>query len=271
MHGQLGCSAALIFYESFRPKDLSTLMSLFSKRNCQLLAFFSGSLGALLSSNVLAVENTTSQSVSASSKPTATTSTLKDIAFPLSQKSSISSGFGMRADPFTGQYQNHAGIDLPAHFGSAILAASNGRVKFTGYLPRYGNLVEIDHGQGYITRYGHADRILVNVGDTVMASQMIATVGTTGRTTGPHLHFEVSHNQNTMDPRAFLSGEGVGFLNLPTLTPVASINRPMRYQIPQYTTYHVPKSNVTPTAYANKKAVSVSDEIKPRIIYVSKR
>ena len=246
-------------------------MPSFSKRNYKLLAFLSGSIGILLSSNLLAVESPSQPSVAASAKPVTTTNALKDIAFPLPKKSSISSGFGMRADPFTGEYQNHAGIDLPAHYGSAILAASNGRVKFTGYLPRYGNLVEIDHGQGYITRYGHADRILVNVGDTVMASQMIATVGTTGRSTGPHLHFEVSHNQNTMDPRAFLSGEGVGFLNLPTLTPVASLNRPMRYQIPQYTTYHVPKTNAVPTAYATKKAPSVSDEIKPRIIYVSKR
>lgn len=246
-------------------------MPSFSKRNYKLLTFLSGSIGILLSSNLLAVENLSQQSVAASAKPGATTSTLRDIAFPLTRKSSISSGFGMRADPFTGEYQNHAGIDLPAHYGSAILAASNGRVKFTGYLPRYGNLVEIDHGQGYITRYGHAERILVNVGDTVMASQMIATVGTTGRTTGPHLHFEVSHNQNTMDPRAFLSGEGVGFLNLPTLAPVATLNRPMRYQIPQHSTYQVTKTNVVPTTYANKKTPSASDEIKPRIIYVSNR
>lgn len=246
-------------------------MPAFSKRNLRLLASISSTIGILFSPSLMAIEAGSQPALGSTTKPAGTVSTLKDIAFPLSQKSSISSGFGLRADPFTGEYQNHAGIDLPAHFGSAILAASNGRVKFTGYLPRYGNLVEIDHGQGYITRYGHADRILVNVGDTVMASQMIATVGTTGRTTGPHLHFEVTHNQNTMDPRAFLSGEGVGFLNLPTLTPVASINRPMRYQIPQYSTYHVPKSNITPAAYATKKTPSVSDEIKPRIIYVSKR
>ena len=246
-------------------------MSVNSKLNYKLLAIFSGCLSAMLSQNVWAIEASPQQNVASVNKPVATTGSLKDIAFPLPQKSSISSGFGMRADPFTGQYQNHAGIDLPAHFGSAILAASNGRVKFTGYLPRYGNLVEIDHGQGYITRYGHADRILVSVGDAVMASQMIATVGTTGRTTGPHLHFEVSHNQNSMDPRAFLSGEGVGFLNLPTLTPVASINRPMRYQIPQHSTYRAPTLNAAATTYANKKLAAASDEIKPRIIYVTGR
>ncbi len=204
-------------------------------------------------------------------KKTSSSGSLKDIAFPLAYKSSISSGFGMRSDPFTGDYQNHSGIDLPAQFGSSILAASHGRVSFTGYLPRYGNLVEIDHGQGYVTRYGHAERILVNVGDLVMASQIIGTVGTTGRTTGPHLHFEVSHHRAMMDPRAFLSGEGVGFLNLPTLTPLASAQRLVQYQVPQYISFSKPRSSNTESANNNKNATAASDEIKPRIIYVTRR
>lgn len=237
----------------------------------KFLVFFSATVGLAISQNLFAIESNTQQNVGSTSKPGSTSNTLKDIAFPLAQKTSISSGFGMRADPFTGEYQNHSGIDLPAHFGSGILAASSGRVKFTGYLPRYGNLVEIDHGQGFITRYGHADRILVNVGDLVMASQMIATVGTTGRTTGPHLHFEVSHNQTSMDPRAFLSGEGVGFLNLPTLTPIASVQRRVQYQVPQYSTYQVPKTSTASSSYTPKKYAVANDEIKPRIIYVSRR
>jgi murein DD-endopeptidase MepM/ murein hydrolase activator NlpD len=251
MHESLGSNPTL---SSFVKTNRTFLMNFYCQTKPTILGFLIG--GLIASQNGFAIE---------------ASNTLKDVAFPLSQKSTISSGYGFRADPFTGEYQNHSGIDLPAHFGSAILAASNGRVKFTGYLPRYGNLVEIDHGQGYITRYGHADRILVNVGDTVMASQMIATVGTTGRTTGPHLHFEVSHNQTAMDPRAFLSGEGVGFLNLPTLTPAASVQRVAQYQVPRQTTYQIPKPSVSGSIYSNKKLAANSDEIKPRIIYVSNR
>ena len=125
---------------------------------------------------------------------------------PLDQKLVISSAFGLRTSPFSGEHEQHEGLDIPAQTGSPILATGNGKVIYAGFVPGYGNLVEIDHGQGYTTRYGHAQTLLVKTGDEVKQSQAIATVGSTGKSTGPHLHFEVSLNKIPFDPKMLLGG-----------------------------------------------------------------
>jgi len=96
--------------------------------------------------------------------------------------------------PFSGYRVIHSGIDIAAKYGSPIKATANGIVVFTGYKPLYGNMVVIDHNNGYITRYGHCSRILVKEGDVVKKGDIIAKIGSTGRSTGPHVHYEVLLN-----------------------------------------------------------------------------
>lgn len=124
------------------------------------------------------------------------------------KSSNISSDYGNRIGPFTGLHENHDGLDIPAELGSPILAAGKGTVVYAAYAPGYGNLVEIDHGQSIITRYGHAQKILVKVGEIIEQSQPIATVGSTGKSTGPHLHFEVSKGGVSIDPKLLFAIEG---------------------------------------------------------------
>ena len=121
-----------------------------------------------------------------------------DIQMPLEGR--ISSGFGGRRDPIQGGHRHHDGIDIAAPRGTPIAAAAAGTVVFAGRKGGYGNMVEIEHPDGRHTRYGHAECIMVNPGDKVEDGQMIATVGSTGRSTGPHLHFEVTENGNRVDP-----------------------------------------------------------------------
>jgi murein DD-endopeptidase MepM/ murein hydrolase activator NlpD len=116
----------------------------------------------------------------------------------------FSSNFGFRIDPFTGQRAYHDGIDFPAERGTPIQAAASGKVVFAGTQPEYGKMVDIDHGNGLVTRYAHASRLLVKEGDVVVAGQPIAAVGSTGRSTGPHLHFEVRQNGAPQNPARFL-------------------------------------------------------------------
>jgi murein DD-endopeptidase MepM/ murein hydrolase activator NlpD len=115
------------------------------------------------------------------------------------------SPFGNRIDPFTQKLSFHPGIDLVAPSGTPILAAAGGRVIFAGSKGGYGNAVEIDHGNGLVTRYGHASRILVREGDLVLPRQPIAEIGSTGRSTGPHLHLEVLVNGAPVDPTGYLA------------------------------------------------------------------
>jgi murein DD-endopeptidase MepM/ murein hydrolase activator NlpD len=115
-----------------------------------------------------------------------------------------SSNFGYRIDPFTGQHAFHDGVDFPAGAGTPIVAAASGKVVFADVHPEYGKLVEIDHGNGLVTRYAHASRVIVRPGDLVMAGQRIATVGSTGRSTGPHLHFEIRLKGVAQNPARFL-------------------------------------------------------------------
>jgi len=115
-----------------------------------------------------------------------------------------SSNFGWRIDPFTGQNAMHEGVDFMAPEGTPIMASAAGIVVYSGLHPQYGNMVEIDHGNDIVTRYGHASRLLVKVGQVVRSGQEIAEVGSTGRSTGCHLHFEVRYKGIAQNPRRFL-------------------------------------------------------------------
>ncbi|MBO9498823.1 MAG: M23 family metallopeptidase [Novosphingobium sp.] len=117
---------------------------------------------------------------------------------------SISSGFGYRADPFTGRGAMHAGLDFKAGYGAPIHAAARGRVSFVGQRNGYGNVVEIDHGNGLMTRYAHMSAFHAKVGTQVHAGDVIGAIGSSGRSTGPHLHFEVRINDRAVNPRPFL-------------------------------------------------------------------
>jgi len=114
------------------------------------------------------------------------------------------SSFGWRIDPITGQQALHEGIDFIADVGTPVFAAAGGVVVFAEYHTQYGNMVEIDHGNDFITRYAHASKLLVKVGEVVRRGRKIADVGSTGRSTGPHLHFEVRYKGVPKNPARFL-------------------------------------------------------------------
>jgi murein DD-endopeptidase MepM/ murein hydrolase activator NlpD len=117
----------------------------------------------------------------------------------------VSSGFGVRHDPFTGRLARHMGLDIPAAHGTAIMASGGGRVTFAGRRGPYGKAVVIDHGDGLQTLYGHCSKLYVRTGDLVMPQQRIADVGSTGRSTGPHLHFEVIRDGKRVAPGQVLN------------------------------------------------------------------
>jgi murein DD-endopeptidase MepM/ murein hydrolase activator NlpD len=119
----------------------------------------------------------------------------------------VGSGFGFRIDPITGRAALHTGLDFPADVGTAIHAAAGGMVVVSEVHPAYGNMIEIDHGNSLITRYAHASKLLVKVGMMVKRGQKIAEVGTSGRSTGPHLHFEVLLAGVQQNPARFLAGK----------------------------------------------------------------
>ena len=126
----------------------------------------------------------------------------------------ITSGFGTRSDPFNGGRAHHLGIDFSAHTGDPVLSAAGGVVSFAGIKSGYGNVVEVDHGNGYSTLYGHNSRLVVRVGDIVRAGQQLAKAGSTGRSTGPHVHFEVHINGVPVNPRKFIDGSGLGHVSM---------------------------------------------------------
>ena len=117
----------------------------------------------------------------------------------------ISSLFGRRSDPFSGRLSHHGGVDFAASLGSDVLAIAGGIVEYAGTRSGYGNVVEINHGNGYVTRYGHNRRNLVRIGERVVKGQAIAKVGSSGRATGPHVHLEVLVDGVTIDPYQFVS------------------------------------------------------------------
>ncbi|HLD13287.1 MAG TPA: M23 family metallopeptidase [Burkholderiales bacterium] len=116
----------------------------------------------------------------------------------------VSSGFGRRADPFTGHQSMHEGVDLATRYGSPIQAMGDGLVTFSGDKAGYGLMVEITHDSALVTRYAHTSETSVKVGDRVQKGQQIALVGTSGRTTGPHLHFELLRDGNAVNPLRYL-------------------------------------------------------------------
>lgn len=115
-----------------------------------------------------------------------------------------SSSFGRRVDPFTGRTAFHEGLDFTAAVGTPIYAAAGGVVTVSEHMPDYGKIIKISHGSGLETRYAHASELLVKAGEVVKKGQVIAKVGSTGRSTGPHLHFEVRRDGAPLDPRKFL-------------------------------------------------------------------
>lgn len=127
-------------------------------------------------------------------------------AIPVSMNNArVSSTYGWRKNPVTGRYMLHSGVDFAAPAGSSVFAASAGIVVAAGTMNGYGNVVDIDHGNGVVTRYAHNSKLLVKAGDLVAKRQVIARVGSTGRSTGSHVHFEVRVNDEPTDPIAFLS------------------------------------------------------------------
>lgn len=118
----------------------------------------------------------------------------------------LSSPFGNRTDPLNGRRAFHAGLDFSAPHGAAIVAAAGGTVAYAGFRADYGWTVEIDHGNGLATRYAHASRLLVATGALVMPGERVALVGSSGRSTGPHLHFEVLRDGAQVNPRRYLAG-----------------------------------------------------------------
>ena len=116
------------------------------------------------------------------------------------------SSFGNRDDPLSGRRAFHGGLDFAASTGTAIHAAAGGRVTVAGFKGDFGWVVEVDHGNGLGTRYAHASLLFVKVGDLVTPGDRIAAVGSSGRSTGPHLHFEVLRHGEAIDPRRYLAG-----------------------------------------------------------------
>ncbi len=116
----------------------------------------------------------------------------------------FTSGFGVRSDPFLGRPAMHTGLDFRAAMGDPVRATANGKVVSSGWAGGYGRMVEIDHGNGLSTRYGHLSEINVKVGDTIKIGQVIGAVGSTGRSTGPHLHYETRIDGEAVDPQKFL-------------------------------------------------------------------
>ena len=127
----------------------------------------------------------------------------------------VSSLFGMRIDPFTGDLSMHSGMDFAGTEGEGVVAVAAGVVTWAGDRSGYGNMVEIDHGNGYATRYGHNETILVHVGQVVKKGEQIALMGSTGRSTGPHVHFEVLYNGVAVNPDRFVKASGALVAVLP--------------------------------------------------------
>lgn len=130
---------------------------------------------------------------------------LPSFVYPL-MGTAISSSYGMRNHPVTKAHRHHSGIDLAAPASSPIRAVREGRVIFADSLGAYGKLIVVDHGDGFVSRYGHCEALKASIGQLVKSGQIIATVGSTGRTTGPHLHFEVLLDGKPFNPELLIPG-----------------------------------------------------------------
>ena len=127
------------------------------------------------------------------------------VRVPVSGDIDISSGFGVRMDPFLHLAAMHTGIDFRGNAGDPVHATAAGTVTAAGWSGGYGKMVEIDHGNGLSTRYGHLSQIEVNVGDKVRIGQIVGRLGSTGRSTGPHVHYETRIDGEAVDPQKFLN------------------------------------------------------------------
>jgi murein DD-endopeptidase MepM/ murein hydrolase activator NlpD len=132
-------------------------------------------------------------------------SSLRPSGYPVTE-GYIGSGYGERTDPINGSVEHHLGLDFDAAVGTEIKAVADGVVTWNGDRPGYGNVIEIDHGNGYMTRYAHNQKNIAHVGERVHAGQVIARVGQTGRATGPHCHFEVWLNGHAVNPLTYVNG-----------------------------------------------------------------
>lgn len=122
----------------------------------------------------------------------------------------INNEFGFRRNPFGGRtYEFHPGMDIDGERGDIVVAPANGTILKAGWTGGYGNLVEVDHGNGLISRYGHLSKVEVVVGDAIQRGQLLGFIGSTGRSTGPHLHYEIRLNDKPINPRRFLPPEPV--------------------------------------------------------------
>ena len=145
------------------------------------------------------------------------------IHMPVAGPERVSSGFGDRTDPFTGRAAFHPGIDFPWPTGTTVMAAGDGKVIYVGQMSGYGNMIDIDHGGGIVTRYGHLSGFIAKQGDLVHTGTPIGRVGSTGRSTGPHLHFEVRRNDRPVDPAFYLAvGRQLAHFLQPVIGPAAS-------------------------------------------------
>ena len=141
------------------------------------------------------------------------------------QAPSVNSGFGVRSDPFRGGRAMHAGVDMPGPIGTPIYATADAVVGRTGWVGGYGNLIELEHGKGIQTRYGHLSSILVTPGVAIKRGQMIGLMGSTGRSTGSHLHYEVRIDGSAVNPIPFLQSSDY-LLALQTKTSVTAMGGP---------------------------------------------
>lgn len=128
------------------------------------------------------------------------------VTMPLTDAFLVSSGFGVRPDPFNGQRSMHDGVDFIAPRGTTVVATAPGRVVRSEHLPDWGNLVEVAHAHGFLTRYAHLDRRAVQAGEQVERGTLLGTLGNTGRSTGPHLHYEIARDGRTFDPAKAVPG-----------------------------------------------------------------
>lgn len=162
--------------------------------------------GPLTLSNV--ASETEEQSLNAQLRLIETTGNPAHVPAMWAHQGKINNEYGFRRNPFGGRtYEFHAGMDIDGERGDAVIAPANGIVTKAGWQGGYGNLVEIDHQNGLVTRYGHLSRIEVQAGETIGRGQLLGLVGSTGRSTGPHLHYELRLNDKAINPRRFLPPE----------------------------------------------------------------
>ncbi|MBN8544417.1 MAG: peptidoglycan DD-metalloendopeptidase family protein [Alphaproteobacteria bacterium] len=136
------------------------------------------------------------------------------LAKPITTTYRLTSGFGTRVDPFRGHLAFHSGMDLAAPYGTKVIATTDGRIGFTGWRGAYGQMIDVEHGFGFSSRYGHLSKILVQKGQFVKKGQVIGIQGSTGRSTGQHVHYEVRYNNKPLNPKNFLkAGENVRSVN----------------------------------------------------------